>query len=291
MTLIVATCQLPVDVDIRQNLARIRSQMEQAHRLGAHVAHFSECGLSGYAGLEFESFDGFDWSLLEASTGAVMELARELRMWVVMGPSHRLSRGHKPHDSLYVLDSRGELVDRYDKRFCTGAADGSTEDLRHYSPGDHPVTFDIDGVRCGLLVCHEFRYPELYREYKRLGVQLILQSFHNGRLTKATLQKRGNPLDMIVRPTLQAHAASNHVWISASNTSRRESPWASFFVRPDGAITGMLRRHTSGVLISAVDTEAAIYDASATWRDRAMRGIFHSGTPVRDPRSEQRTVL
>jgi predicted amidohydrolase len=38
----------------------------------------------------------------------------------------------------------------------------------------------VKGVRCGALICHDFRYDELYREYLRRGVQLILHSFHNG---------------------------------------------------------------------------------------------------------------
>ena len=291
MKLRVATCQFPVDPDIRKNLDHIRDQMNEAHRLGAQVAHFSEGCLSGYAGVEFRSFADFDWSLLEESTREIMTLARRLGIWVVLGSSHRLSNSHKPHNSLYVIDQRGEVRDRYDKVFCTGDRDQRTEDLKHYSPGDHLVTCEINGIKCGLLICHDFRYPELYREYKRLGAQLIFHSYHNGHSTRAKLQKYGNIWGLIVRPTMQAYAAVNHVWISANNTTRRESSWASFFVRPDGVVTGSLPNHRPGVLISTIDTRAKIYDASAAWRDRAMRGVYHSGTLVRDARSAQRSVL
>jgi predicted amidohydrolase len=88
---------------------------------------------------------------------------------------------------------------------------------------------------------------------------------------------------------MQAAAASSHVWISASNTSARESCWPAFFVRPDGVITGRLRRHRAGVLVSTVDTKARLYDGSAAWRKRAMRGVLHSGALVRDARSRNRT--
>ena len=33
----------------------------QAAASGADLVHFSECALSGYAGVEFASFEGFDW--------------------------------------------------------------------------------------------------------------------------------------------------------------------------------------------------------------------------------------
>lgn len=37
---------------------------------------------------------------------------------VVLGSAHRLSGANNPHNSLYVIDDDGALVDRYDKRFC-----------------------------------------------------------------------------------------------------------------------------------------------------------------------------
>jgi deaminated glutathione amidase len=81
------------------------------------------------------------------------------------------------------------------------------------------------------------------------------------------------------------------MWISCPNSSARESLWPSFFVRPDGVVTGRLRRHTAGVLVSEVDTDEQIYDSTVDWRDRAMDGVLHSGTLARDGRSDERTRL
>jgi len=44
-------------------------------------------------------------------------------------------------------------------------------------------------------------------------------------------------------------AANNYLWISASNTCKKESSFPSFSVRPDGKIDKQLRRNTAGVLI------------------------------------------
>jgi deaminated glutathione amidase len=291
MKLVIATCQFPVDRDIQRNLDFIERQMVEAHRRGADVAHFSECCLSGYPGAEFDSFQHFDWNLLEDSVRLIMALAREYRLWAIVGSSHRLTQGHKPHNSLYVIDDHGRLVDRYDKMFCTGNKSESSEDLKHFSPGGHLVTFRVRGIVCGLLICHEFRYQELYREYKKRGVQLMFHSYHNGHLSQAKLEQAKNIWGVIVPPTMQAYAANNYFWISANNTSRRESSWPSFFVQPDGIITGRLVNNSTGILVSTVDTKSKFYDASANWRDRAMQGIYHSGTLVRDPRSRLRKTL
>ena len=305
MRLTVATCQFPVDADIRRNLGYVLRQMANAKRRGAHVAHFPECALSGYAGTEFASYTGFDWNLLDACARKVLELARELRLWVILGSTYRLTGRHKPHNSLYIITARGELCDRYDKMFCAGDGTGKSGDLAHYSPGSHFSDFSIAGVRCGALICHDYRYPELYREYKRRGVALMFHSYHAGHVTPVRLRamregvglqlhriNHGATLpEITMRAAMHADASNNYMWISCSNSSARESCWPAFFVRPDGVITGRLRRHTAGVLISTVDTRRRFYDSTAAWRDRAMRGVFHSGAVVQDKRSKNRTVL
>ncbi len=305
MKLIVATCQFPVDSNIRRNLGYIARQIRDAKEQGAHVAHFPEGALSGYAGTDFRSFKGFDWSLLEECTRAVLDLARESRLWVILGSAHRLTGSHKPHNSLYIIDDHGAIVERYDKMFCAGNRAGKTGDLAHYSPGSHFSVFDLRGVRCGALICHDYRYPELYREYKRRGVQLMFHSYHAGHVTPKRFEKLreyvgldlqtlnpGATLPGITMPaTMQADAANNYLWISCPNSSARDSCWPSFFVRPDGVISGRLRRNTAGVLISTVDTHKTWYDSTVTWRERARRGIFHSGMLVRDRRSDERTQL
>ena len=258
MRLTVATCQFPVDADIRRNLRYVLRQMAIAKRRGAHVAHFPECALSGYAGTDFVSCKGFDWSLLEACARKVLELARELRLWVILGSTHRLTGRHKPHNSLYVITARGELFDRYDKMFCAGDGTGKSGDLAHYSPGNHFSEFSIAGVRCGAQICHDYRYPELYREYKRRRVELMFHSYHAGHVAPGRLRAmregvglqlhRSNNgstlLEITMRAAMHAAASNNYMWISCSNSSARESCWPAFFVRPDGLVTGRLRLHT-----------------------------------------------
>jgi predicted amidohydrolase len=301
----VATSQLPVSADVSANARLIRRQMREARAAGAHVVHFCEGALSGYAGADLASFEGFDWAHLRAETEAILELAGTLRLWVLLGSAHPLTGRRKPHNSVYVIDDRGRLVDRYDKRFCAGPADASAGDLSHYTPGDHAVTFAIRGIRCGVLVCHEYRYPELYRDYKRRGVDLLFHSFHAGNISERALASmraevgaryhrlnRGTTYPEITMPAAsQAAAASSHLWISCSNSSARYSCWPAFFVRGDGVVTGRLRRHATGLLVSTVDPEAPLYDSTRVWRKRAMRGVFHSGRTPEDPRSSSRRRL
>jgi predicted amidohydrolase len=303
--LTVATCQFPVGADVAANRTWIVRQMQLAKRREATVAHFPEGALSGYAGVDFPSFASFDWEGLAAATAAILAEARRLSLWVIVGSSHRLSGRHRPHNSLYVIDTRGRVVDRYDKRFCSGDRKCTTGDLAHYSPGDHFAVWSIAGVRCGALICYDYRFPELYREYKRRGVDLVFHSFHAGHLSPEMVAAIGGRIGPELAPfnrgatytypaitmpaAMTAAAACNHVWISCPNSSARDSCWPAFFVRADGVTTGRLRRNTAGVLVTTVDTGEQLYDSTVDWRRRSMRGTFHSGELCRDARSSDRT--
>ena len=305
MQLRVATCQFPTSSDIPANRDWVLQLLREAAARGADVAHFPEAGLSGYAGADLASYDQFDWPGLSAALEDVLALAAELRLWVLLGAAHRLTAPNKPHNSLYIIDAEGGIVDRYDKRFLSGDASGATGDLAHYSPGDHFSVFKVKGVICGALICVDCRYPELYREYKRRNVQLIFHSFHSGHIRPDDFAAREkqvgaeyfalNPattLPGITQPAMMhAAAGSNHMWISCSNSAAFRSCWSSFFVRPDGVIIGRLPEHKAGVLISTMDTEQLFYDSTLAWRNRATDGVLNSGTLVHDPRSTDRTTI
>ena len=269
-----ATCQFPVSSDIDYNARQIAGLARRAAEKGADIAHFSECALSGYAGTDFESFDNYNWPLLKERTLEIMALAHQLGIRLVLGSSHRLTEPNKPHNSLYLISPDGKIADRYDKRFCTEI------DLANYTPGNRFVLFDINGVRCALLICFDLRFPEIYRALYKTGVRCIFQSFYNAR------QKGPSIHSEIMHQTAQAHAAINNFWISLSNSCAWFCPYSSCFIQPDGRIIDQLPEHTEGVAVSTVNLAETFYDPSAPYRDLAIDGILTNGPQVLDdPRS------
>jgi predicted amidohydrolase len=274
----VASCQFPVSADIMSNYRYIESQIIEAKLKKADVIHFPECALSGYPGTDMMTMEGFNWTLLHRLTDSVMATAQQLKVWVILGSLHKLSGDNKPHNSLYVISPEGKIADRYDKRFCTST------DLKYCSPGDHFVTFSINEVKCGLLICYDVRFPELYREYKKLGCDMIFQSFYNARSGKGSI----HPLIMPV--TAQAYAGVNYFYMSLTNSSAPES-WPCHFITPDGLIQNKLTPNEQGMLISDIDLSMKYYDASGEFRKDAMNGKLNSGKTVTDPRSVNRKIV
>lgn len=287
----VATCQFSVEPEINHNRKCILRQIQQAAYAQADIVHFSECALSGYAGVDIPDHNSLCWEELIDATREIQSAAKAAKIWVLLGSTHRLSGKNKPHNSIYIINPQGEIVDRYDKRFCTGT-DGKrpTFDMCHYTPGNHRVTFCVKGIKCGVLICYDYRFPELFRDYKREGAAVIFQSFHNARKTVVD-DESYNIWKTIVPATMTCRAAENHFWISANNSQSYPSCWSSFTVRPDGQLTGRLKLHRPGVLITEMALDPKLYDAPAPWRESAMNGKLHSGRLKTDVRSADRTCL
>jgi predicted amidohydrolase len=276
----VATCQFAVSSSIKRNARRICELLRKAKKSKADIVHFSECALSGYVGTDFPNFDGYDWELLEEETEKIMALTAKLGLWVVLGSTHRLIEPNKPHNSLYVINHKGKIIDRYDKRFCTKG------DLRRLTPGNRFANFTINGVKCSLLICFDLRFPEIYRELYKQKVNCIFQSFYNAR------QKGPSVHTHIMRQTMQCRAATNHFWISMSNSSGYYSPYPSCFIQPDGRIVKQLKQNRAGLMVNTVDLKKKFYDPMAGFRDMAIAGkLSNARETIKDPRSRNTAIL
>ena len=260
-----AISQFNVRGDVRANGAAVRRHMQRAADGGADVVHFSEAALSGYAGQETLFDAAFDWAALARETEAIQRLAERLGLWAVLGTAHRQRRG-KPFNSLYLITPRGEIQARYDKRFCT------VSDLRHYAAGRRFPTCVINGVRCGFLICYDFRFPEMYRAYLRKGVRLMFHSFHQVAVEPPTLMRQVAPAHIISR------AAENFMYVSANNCGRRHQWFNSRLVAPDGGVVKQARWDRADLIIADVDLAraAALYNAPRGNARRAMDGLLYS---------------
>lgn len=273
----IATCQFNVGPSVRRNSATICGQIARAADAGADVAHFPEYGLCGYAGWDFPDWGAFDWEELREQTRSICRLAEEHNIWVILGSAHELSNGKLPHNSLYIIDPGGSILDRYDKRFC------SKPELEYYTPGDHFSIFDIAGIRCSVLICADSNFPELYRELGNRGVQVVFHSFHIARCPSP------NVLTQVVPGRMMGHASIHRMWISVNNSTRRIQANPSLMLRPNGSIAARLPRHKSGLMVNAISPSTP--QMPDEQQCRAASGVLHSGTLVNDPRSEDRTSL
>ncbi|WP_346856037.1 carbon-nitrogen hydrolase family protein [uncultured Draconibacterium sp.] len=261
----VAVSQFPVIADIRKNLKFIKKQIKIAAENEAEIIHFSECSLSAYAGIDFAEYTSDANQNIQKGIAAICEFAQLFNIWVIFGTHVFEGNMKKPFNCLFVINSQGEIVTRYDKRLLAGF------DLDWYSAGIKPGLFEIKGIKCGLLICHEWRYPELYRQYYHLGVQMLFQSWYDGNYSEEEYREEGKNLGEVIPGFVRGNAANNKLWISGSNTCKKQQGFPAFICRPNGSLHGKLKRNISGVLIRQIDFDQQYSDLSSHLRDKVSR--------------------
>ena len=237
----IAAAQFPVSDIITRNVRYIQNQIEEAANQGATVIQFPETALSGYAPKYFDSLKNYPWGDFETHTQHICRLASAFGLWVILGSMRRVE-GELPKICVKVISNKGAVVGVYDKRRLYG------KEKQMFSPGSTPCVVEINGYKCGFLICYENCFPELYEEYRDLGVGLVFHSFYNAAKRKATSIK-----DLMLA-TLRVRAADNQMWISASNSSKRYSPLSACIVRPDGSLV-RVRRNVAGLVIDSYPSE------------------------------------
>ena len=243
-TLKIATCQHEVNADLDANLFHILQLINDAKNQEADIAHFPECNLVGYGGLQHERIEANDYEPIRSAIGEIKNACKNHSMYAVFG-THVFEKGiSKPFNSLILVNSEGDEVCRYDKRILTGTE--GTLDHKYYQAGSEPIIAQVHGVNCGFVICHEWRYPELYREYKRLGAQVIFHSWFDGGLSDKEYKSNGQEEGSLIVGSVRGYAANNYLWVSGSNISTPESCFGSFIAQPDGRILKQMRRNETG---------------------------------------------
>lgn len=263
----------------------MRRLMRDAHQAGSRLLHFPE-GTTCWPGKRIMSETGprsigpsdwtrFQWDVLREELEETRRLAGALKLWIVFGSVHRLTSPHRPHNSLYVVSDRGELVTRYDERLLS-----NTKISFMYSPGRNPVTFEIGGVRIGCALGTEVHYPEIFVEYETLGVDCVLFSTAGGTPSGA--------------PAFAAealgHAASNSYWISFS-TLVPQSPGApSGIASPDGQWA--VQCPMDGQPAFAVtEIQTNPEGLARSWRKQVRNNLYAPRQIEGDLRSDERSLF
>lgn len=98
-------------------------------------------------------------------------IAKKHNCWIIGGSFICKKDGHF-YNTCPVLNRKGELVALYSKNHLFSYY-GSDEG-KYVEPGQSPVMVNIDGIKTGLTICYDIRFPEIYRAYRKAGADLLI---------------------------------------------------------------------------------------------------------------------
>jgi len=97
-----------------------------------------------------------------------VSLAKEYHTCIV--GSYQRRTENKPQNVMLVVSPEGEVLAEYAKihLFTPGGEDDA------FSAGTEPVCFEYEGMKFGCAVCFDLRFPELFREYLKMGAHCVI---------------------------------------------------------------------------------------------------------------------
>lgn len=179
----IAAIQLTSKDDWQANLANIQAMTDKAVNEGAKLVVLPENALM-FAGNKMRPLA--ESSEQELVLGALSQLARLHAIHLVIGSHPSLNRpdgsvvdSGRVRQSCLVLGPDGELKARYDKihLFDVMVSDqnGQYMESKVIEPGQlEPVVVEIDGLKLGLSICYDVRFPEMYRKLADFGADLVI---------------------------------------------------------------------------------------------------------------------
>lgn len=179
----IAAIQLTSKDDWQANLTDIQEMTKSAVKQGAKLVVLPENALM-FAGNKMRPLA--ESSEQEFILAELSRLAKHHKIHLVVGSHPSLNRpdgslvdGGRVRQSCLVFGVDGELKARYDKihLFDVMVSDqnGQYMESKVIEPGQlDPIVVDIDGVKIGLSICYDVRFPEMYRKLADCGADLVV---------------------------------------------------------------------------------------------------------------------
>ena len=105
------------------------------------------------------------------SVKMLQEIAKEYKINII-GGSFVEKKGNKLFNTCPVINRKGDLVCTYNKNHLFSYL-GDTESS-YITAGSNPVMVELEGVKLGLSICYDIRFPEIYRAYRKAGADILV---------------------------------------------------------------------------------------------------------------------
>jgi predicted amidohydrolase len=272
--LTLAACQTgPVQrsASRRETVGRLVHLLERAAAAGAELAVFPEMALTTFFPRwqlddprEVDAF--YETEIPGRLTQPLFDAARRLGIGFALGFAELAQdQGRmRRFNSICLAGADGTVIGRFRKIHIPGSAAaeaGVTTHLerRYFEPGDlgFPV-YSFRGVRIGMSLCNDRRWPETYRMLCLNGAQVVLIGYNTPVVLEeapalAHLRMFHNHLPM------QAGAYQNTLWIAAAAKAGLEDGQAliggSCIIAPTGEMAALATSIEDEVVVHRADLD------------------------------------
>ena len=243
----VAAVQMRSSTRVDDNVDALRHLVGEAAAAGAHYVQTPEM-----TGLIQKDPKALFAAITTQENDPIFEtaskLAAEHRIWLHIGSTPIDLENGKAANRAGLFSPEGDLVATYDKIHMFDVDLDNGESWREsavYAPGDKSVSAEISGVILGFGICHDLRFPHLFRSQALAGAQILTVP---AAFTRQTGKAHWHAL-------LTARAIENGAFVIASaqgglHEDDRETYGHSLIVDPWGKIVAEKDDDEPGVIVA-----------------------------------------
>jgi predicted amidohydrolase len=212
----------------------IKQAMDNADREGIDLLCFPECFLQGYT-LDAEETEERALDLTSPEFKAGLGAITVYKVTIVLGVIEKDTRGYY---NTAVVIQQGAVLGKYRKVHLFE---------HNFQPGDvHPV-FVVNGLRFGINICYDARFPEGAAQLTAQGATVILYPLNNRLPSNKAIAYRDKHI-----PNLVERAKENGCWVISSDVVARDSTHTGYgctaIVDPDGTVVARVEELAPGMV-------------------------------------------
>ena len=242
----IALIQLNTGNNINKNIINACSMVKESIEKGADFILLPELfNFRDSVSVEY-LYNNIAESVPGKSLLPLMDMAKEFNVNILAGSIYeRCNTSKKIYNTSVVINNKGRIICKYRKINLFKAVIGNLviDESSTFENGRDPVVCQINSWKIGLSICYDLRFPELYRNYYKQAVDIIVVpssfTFSTGRLHWEVL--------------LRARAIENYCYVLAPNQygidgNGAETYGHSMIVDPYGKVTKCLRNQEAGIV-------------------------------------------
>lgn len=248
---------------------RLTALLEDGHRRGAEFVVFPELTLTTFFPRYWvDDASGmnryFEQDMPNEAVRPLFDRAKSLGVGFYLGYAELTPDGHHFNSSILV-DSKNVIRGKYRKIHLPGHYEKIEQlpsqhlEKRYFEVGDLGFgVFEVDGIRIGMCLCNDRRWPEVYRVLALQGADIVVLGYNT------PVDVPGWPEEPHAKMathllSLRAGAYQNAVWVAAAAKSGTEDGYpmigGSAIAAPSGEILSKARKEDDEVVIAEVDLD------------------------------------
>lgn len=170
----IALIQYEIGADWGVNISKAGALLEKAKEYGADLAVLPEMFMCPY---DLQAFPKFAEKIPDGRTCRKLQgWSRELGLHLVGGSIPEEDDEGRIFNTATLWDGQGNLLATHRKvhLFDVDLPGGvSFQESKVFAPGEKMTVVDVLGLRLGLAVCYDVRFPELFRLMALAGAEVV----------------------------------------------------------------------------------------------------------------------